>query len=90
LYRYLTIDPHINGGLTMEKKLSYKDGESDVLIIGYDQGDKDKPCIVVCRKRRGGLNCVNAIYGTEAAEIYKKLVTPTLPTPDITELIRGA
>ena len=71
------------------KKLPYNDGESDVLILGYDQGDKDKPSIVVCRKRRGGLNCVNTIYGGEAVELYQKLVTPS-PKPDITELIRGA
>ena len=73
----------------MKKKLPYNKGESDVLIIGYDIGDKDTPSIVVCRKRRGGLNCVNAIYGTEAAEMYRKLVTPP-PDPDIAELSRGA
>ena len=70
------------------KKLPYNNGESDVLIIGYDQGNQDKTCIVVCRKRRGGLNYVNSIYGREAVELYRKLVTPP-PDPDITELIRG-
>lgn len=73
----------------MKKKLPYNNGESDVLIIGYDQGDKDKPCIVVCRKRRGGLNYVNSIYGGAAVELYQKLVTPP-PDPDIAELFKGA
>lgn len=72
----------------MKKKLPYNDGESDVLIIGYDQGDKDRTCIVVCRKRRGGLNYVNSIYGEEAVELYRKLVTPS-SDPDITKLFRG-
>lgn len=72
----------------MKKKLPYNDGESDVLIIGYDLGGNDSPCIVVCRKRRGGLNCVNTISGREAVELYNKLVTPP-PDPDITELFKG-
>ena len=47
---------------------------SDTLIVCFDWGNEDHPILVIGRKRRNhDVDVINAIFGDEAKEMYKKL-----------------
>ena len=50
---------------------------ADVILIGYDKSVVDTPTLTIGRKVPGkdGFDILNLFRGTEAEELYKKLIT---------------
>ena len=48
---------------------------SDLLLVGFDNSDKDIAVLVVSRRdSKNNIRMVNPIQGTDAIHIYEKLV----------------
>lgn len=52
-------------------------GFTDAIIVSYDyKPEKDNAVLIVGRKKKGqAIDIINAFQGSEATELYNKLVT---------------
>lgn len=47
--------------------------KSDTFLVSFDYTHGDIPVLIVGRKKKGGIDVVNAFKGDEAKELYQKL-----------------
>lgn len=61
------------------KRLVDNMDNSDLLLVGFDNSDKDIAVLVVSRKDdKNNIRMINAIQGTDAVRVYEKLIGASL------------
>lgn len=48
-------------------------GISDGLVIGFDMGGDDKPCLTVARRTGRGIQIINVVHDLDAKRLYDEL-----------------